>query len=268
MNQRIENTFARLKKSGRRALIPFLMAGYPDKETSSRLLCQLPKHGADLVEMGIPFSDPAADGGEIRNAGREALALNFSIRSVPEMIAKFRAANPDTPLILMGYYNPVFHYGLKHFARDIRRAGADGMILVDLPPEEDADLRAAFGEELFLVRLITPTTDPQRLTLISSHARGFLYYVTITGITGTTAAEPSRVREHLELLKPSLPVVAGFGIKTPDNVREFAKIPALSGVVVGSALIKTIRESRDKTSPDEPLMRQMASYADALNPSS
>ena len=267
MTTRIHQTFERLKQDGKQALIPFLTAGYPTMELSRQLLCALPKYGADLVECGIPFSDPAADGKEIRRAGKTALELGFRLQSIFDLVALFRRANPETPLILMGYYNPIFHYGVKEFANDILQAGADGLILVDLPPEEGEEVLSVLPEELCLIRLITPTTDAQRLKIICAQARGFLYYVTITGITGTTAAQPSQVQKHLRALQPPLPIVAGFGIKTIGQIRQFAAIPELAGVVVGSALIKTLRmhAAGPKREVHAILKAKLAAYAKGLN---
>ena len=268
MTTRIEQTLARLKQDGRSALIPFLTAGYPDPAMSTQLLCDLPKHGADMVECGIPFSDPAADGTAIRNAGKKALELGFTLKTIFDTIDQFRRANPTTPLILMGYYNPIFHYGVQEFVNASRQAGADGMILVDLPPEEEAEVTRVLPDDLCLIRLITPTTDRRRLKIICAHAQGFLYYVTITGITGTTAAQPTQVQQHLQTLRPPLPVVAGFGIKTVAQIRQFAAMPELAGVVVGSALIATLRKHSTPTDARRGLMRQLTSYAKGLRPAS
>ena len=256
---RLETTFAATHKEGRAALVCFLTAGYPDIATGTELLCSLPRHGADIVELGIPFSDAAADGEIIRKASYQALRQGIDMERILLTARRFRKENPRTPLVLMGYYNPVFFYGTHAFLEKAADAGVDGLILVDLPPEEEEEVTRA-ETDLSLIHLITPTTDKERLNKISRAARGFLYYVSITGITGTRSPELERVKRHLAELAPQLPVAIGFGIKEPQQVREFGKLA--QAVVVGSSLLRTIRDYGDEAGSR--LMRQVESYARVL----
>ena len=255
---RMETTFAAARKEGRAALVCFLTGGYPDLATSADLLCSLPRHGADIVELGIPFSDASADGRIIRRASHQALRKGINMERILEMARRFREENPRTPLVLMGYYNPVFFYGTQAFFGKAATAGVDGMILVDLPPEEEEVTRAETDPSL--IHLITPTTDKRRLSRIGRSARGFLYYVSITGITGTRSPEPEQVKRHLAELSPHLPVAVGFGIKEPKQAREFGELA--QAVVVGSSLIRTIQEHGKEAGSR--LMRQVEGYARAL----
>jgi len=235
---RIERRFARLREEGRAGLVIYLTAGDPDPETSLRLFQGLAGAGADLIEIGMPFSDPMADGPAIQAAGQRALKAGMTLRKTLAMVRALREADPDTPYVLMGYYNPIYRYGADAFARDAVAAGVDGAIVVDLPPEEDAELAApARAAGLSIVRLATPTSDEARLPAIVGGAGGFLYYVAITGITGTSSADAASVNAAVARLRrfTGLPIAVGFGIKTPAQAAEVAK--AADAAVVGSALV-------------------------------
>ena len=241
---RIAAAFAACAKDNRAAFIPFVMAGDPDQVTAQKVLNALPAAGADIVELGIPFSDPMADGPVIAAAGLRALKAGMNVKKVLEMAASFRTANPATPLVLMGYLNPIYIYGYEAFARDAAKAGVDGIILVDLPPEEANEVEPLLTEQgISLVRLIAPTSVPGRLKELATGASGYLYYISVTGITGAAAATQSDVAGAMKHIKAAtgLPVCVGFGIKTAEDVTRFN---AAEGVVVGSALVKKIEESK------------------------
>jgi tryptophan synthase alpha chain len=233
---RLDKTFARLGE--RTAFVAYLMGGDPDLETSFELMAGLPGAGVDIIELGMPFTDPAADGPTIEEAGLRSLAAGTKLDNILDMVRRFRKADADTPIILMGYANPVHHRGYAQFAQDMAEAGADGAILVDLPPEEDGELRAAFETHgLALIRLATPTTDAARLPRVVAGTKGFVYYVSMTGITGSSDAQASGLDARVEAVRAAakLPVVVGFGIKTPERAAEIAAIA--DGVVVGSAIV-------------------------------
>lgn len=237
---RIEKTFANLDRP---ALISFIMAGDPDYETSLDLLKSLPAAGADIIELGMAFTDPMADGPVIEAAGLRALKAGASLKQTLKMVKAFREGNQDTPIVLMGYANPLYAYGLDAFAKDASAAGADGILLVDMPPEESADLEAALQENgLDLIRLITPTTDEKRLKTLLRGAGGFLYYVAITGVTGAASANLEAVHSHVTQIKgqTEMPVAVGFGIKTPDDAAQFATFA--DGVVVGSSIVQALAD--------------------------
>ena len=246
MSQRIAHTFAKLREKKQTALIPFIMAGDPNAATTAALLDALAKNGADLIEIGMPFSDPMADGPVIQAAGLRALQDGMTIKAVLKLVKTFRKNHPGTPVILMGYYNPIYRYG-PHFCKDAAEAGADGLILVVLPPEEDKELRASLEEnKLSLIRLIAPTSDDSRLKSLSASASGFVYYISITGITGAKAADTDvakRKVDHLRLYT-SLPVAVGFGIKTAKQAKQVAEFA--DAVVVGSALVDVISKEKTK----------------------
>ncbi len=239
--QRISRRFAALRQQGRSGLITFITAGDPDLGTSMEILRRLPAAGADLIELGLPFSDPMADGPAIQAASQRALRAGQTLRRTLGMVAAFRQADGETPIVLMGYYNPIYSYGPKAFAADAKRAGVDGVIVVDLPPEEADELyRPASAVGLDLIFLAAPTTDEARLPQVLAHARGFLYYVSITGVTGTRSADAgeveaalARIRQHTEL-----PVAVGFGIRTPEQAATIAAVA--DAAVVGSALVGVI----------------------------
>ena len=235
---RIKTRFAELKRTGRKGLITFIMGGDPDSARSQALLDALPKAGADLIEIGMPFSDPMADGPAIQAAGLRALASGATLASVLAQVKRFRKQDPATPVILMGYYNPIYRYGVETFCNDAAACGADGVILVDLPPEEEDEFtKHAEPCGLHLIRLIAPTTDASRLKLLVRRAGGFLYYISITGVTGTASAKSKDVKSGIALLRAHspLPIAAGFGIKTPQQAADAARYS--DAVVVGSALV-------------------------------
>lgn len=239
---RLETTFKALGEEGRKALITFTMAGDPDVDTSVALLDELAK-SADILEIGMPFTDPMADGPAIQAAGLRALANKVGMNETFGIVQKFRSKNSGTPIVLMGYFNPVFNYGIEKFMKDCATFGVDGLIIVDIPPEEAKEIAPLAQQNgLSLIRLITPTTDEARLGKILEGASGFLYYVSITGVTGTASADPVKVGKHIAAIKTktNLPVVAGFGIRTPADAAAMAKIA--DGVVVGSAFVQQIGE--------------------------
>jgi tryptophan synthase alpha chain len=240
---RIEKTFNALAKSGRKGLITFIMGGDPNLSASQGVLDALPGAGADIIEIGIPFSDPMADGPVIQAAGLRALSAGTQLKDVLGLVTTFRIKNHATPIILMGYYNPVYHYGVKAFCEAALLAGVDGVILVDLPPEEEEEfVSIADNYNIKLIRLIAPTTEDKRLEMLTRHAGGFLYYIAIAGITGTKSADMETLQTRLGQLKlqTKLPVVAGFGIKTPEQAAQTAQY--CDAVVVGSALVDVIQK--------------------------
>jgi tryptophan synthase alpha chain len=243
---RIEKRFAALKAEGRAGLVVYLTAGDPDIETSTRLFEGIAAAGADLIEIGMPFSDPMADGPLIQAAGMRALKGGMTLRKTLAMVKGLRAHDPDTPYVLMGYYNPIYRYGAGAFANDAAAAGVDGLIIVDLPPEEDPELDAPARQAgLDLVRLATPTSDAHRLPKIVDRASGFIYYVAIAGITGTHSAEAGAVYEAVARLRrfTNLPIVVGFGIKTPQQAADIARVA--DAVVVASALVDRLARNLD-----------------------
>src|SRR6476619_2638975 len=222
---RIERRFAQLKQEGRAGLVVYLVAGDPDPDTSFALFSGVAEAGADLIEIGMPFSDPMADGPSIQAAALRALKAGATLRSTLAMVRRLRERDADTPFVLMGYYNPIYRYGAEAFAKDAVAAGVDGAIIVDLPPEEDVELAMpARAAGLDIVRLATPTSDEARLPSIVTHASGFIYYVAIAGITGTRSAEAASVQDAVARLRrfTNLPVAVGFGIKTPVQAAEVA----------------------------------------------
>ncbi len=258
---RIEKIFAALERP---ALITFITAGDPDYETSVEILLQLPEGGADIIELGMPFSDPMADGPVIQAASQRALAADGDMKQTLKMVQQFRGKNDETPIVLMGYFNPVMVYGVQQFAQDATASGVDGVILVDLPPEEDGELQEAAKENgLDIIRLITPTTDEQRLKTLLNGASGFLYYVSITGVTGAAKADMSKLKPHIEQIKKhtDLPIAIGFGIKTPDDAVQMGQIG--DGVVVGSAIVQTIANT-DKNEAAQAVTAQVKALSEGL----
>lgn len=236
---RISARFSDLKKHNRTAFVPFITAGDPGTDTTAALLERLPAAGADLIELGVPFSDPMADGPAIQASSQRALAAGMTLAKVLDLVRKFRRREDKTPLVLMGYYNPIHKYGTARFAKDAAEAGVDGLITVDLPPEEDEVLRLpAAAHGLDIVRLATPTTDDARLRTILEGAGGFLYYVSITGVTGTKTFAEDEVRAAVTRLQlaTGLPVAVGFGIKTPEHAAGVAMFA--DAAVVGSAIVE------------------------------
>jgi tryptophan synthase alpha chain len=243
---RIDRRFAELKREGRAGLVTFITAGDPDYDTSLAVLKALPQAGADLIELGMPFSDPMADGPAIQAASQRALKAGQTMKKTLAMVRAFRAGDDTTPIVLMGYYNPIYVYPVDRFIADAVQAGADGLIVVDMPPEEDAELRpAATAAGLNFIRLATPTTDAKRLPAVLANTSGFVYYVSIAGITGTAAPDIAAVGAHVGRIKSQtgLPIAVGFGVKTEEQVSALARVA--DGVVVGSALVAAIAQSLD-----------------------
>jgi tryptophan synthase alpha chain len=241
---RLPETFARLKKESRAAFVPFITAGDPDMETSFAILQQLPGCGADVIELGMPFTDPMADGPAVQASSVRALKSGATMAKVLKMVEKFRKTDKTTPIVLMGYYNPIHAYGTARFARDVAVAGVDGLIVVDLPIEEDEVLRLpAKAQGVDLIRFVTPTTDEARLKRIAAEASGYLYYVSVAGVTGTKAVPEDEVRDALTRVKAAtdLPCTVGFGIRNAQQAAAIARVA--DGVVVGSAIVSKVAEN-------------------------
>ena len=239
---RIDRCFAALKRDGRRAFVAFVTAGDPDYETSKAILLGLPDAGADVIEIGMPFSDPRAAGPAVQASSLRALKAGQTMKRTLELVREFRARDKDTPIILMGYYNPIYVYPVEAFLEEAKEAGVDGMIVVDVPPEADSELcLPAIDHGLSFIRLATPTTDDARLPAVLANTSGFVYYVSITGTTGAATPVVSDVRAQVARIKRStpLPVVVGFGVRTPEQARVISE--TADGVVVGSALVEAIR---------------------------
>lgn len=246
MTTRIDTRFAQLARDGRAALVTFLMAGDPDPATSLALVRALPKAGADVIELGMPFTDPMADGPAIQAAGLRALGAGMTLAKTLDLVRAFRTGDAATPIVLMGYFNPIYVYGVERFLADAKSAGVDGLIVVDLPPEEDAELcLPALAAGVDFVRLATPTTDDKRLPAVLKHTAGFVYYVSITGITGTATPDFGQVATAVARIKrhTKLPVAVGFGVRTAEHAAAIAR--GADGVVVGSALIDALCGSLD-----------------------
>ena len=244
MTSRLDNRFAACRREARAALVTFITAGDPDFDTSLALLKRLPASGADVIELGMPFTDPMADGPVIQAAGLRALKAGQTLARTLAMVRGFREADADTPIILMGYYNPIFIYGVDRFLAEARDAGVDGFIVVDLPPEQDEEFcLPALAAGLSFIRLATPTTDEKRLPAVLANTSGFVYYVSVTGITGSSVPDYSKVGEAVRRIKghTELPVAVGFGVKTAENAAEVAA--HADGVVVGTALISVLKQS-------------------------
>lgn len=244
MTTRIDTCFINLRAQKRAALVAFVMAGDPDPETSLAIIKGLPGAGVDIIEIGMPFSDPMADGPAIQAAGLRALKAGMTLKKTLALAREVRATNPNTPLILMGYYNPIYVYGVPRFIEDAKAAGVDGFIVVDLPPEEDDEFCIPVREAgLSFIRLATPTTDEARLPKVLAHTSGFVYSVSIAGITGAGSAAQDQIARQVTRIRSQtdLPVVVGFGIKTAQQVQETA--PHADGVVVGSAIVNQIAHS-------------------------
>lgn len=244
---RIRRRFQELREAGRGGLITFITAGDPDRDTCLALLTKLPQAGADLVELGMPFTDPMADGPAIQVSSQRALKNGIKLRQILDMVCAFRAQDNETPLILMGYYNPIYSYGPTRFLSDSREAGVDGLIVVDLPPEEDEELcLPSLKAGVNFIRLATPTTDEHRLPAVLANTSGFVYYVSIMGITGTRSAATTQIAEAVARLRrhTDLPVAVGFGIKTAEQAADVAAIA--DAAVVGSALVERIKVGLDE----------------------
>jgi tryptophan synthase alpha chain len=242
---RIDAKFAELTAVGKKAFVAYVMAGDPDYATSLELVRGLPEAGVDIIELGLPFTDPMADGPTIQLAGQRALAAGMSLEKTLQLARDFRAGDDTTPIVLMGYYNPIYNRGVDTFLVDAKEAGIDGLIVVDLPPEEDEELCIpAQAAGLNFIRLATPTTDDKRLPKVLTNTSGFVYYVSITGITGAAAAEATDVGPEVARIKAKtdLPVIVGFGIRTPETSRAIASVA--DGAVVGSAIVAMMGEGK------------------------
>ena len=246
MTTRLGTRFKACADQGRAALVTFVMAGDPDFDTALALLKALPAAGADVIELGVPFTDPMADGPAIQAAGLRALTAGQTLAKTIAMVRAFRESDSETPIVLMGYYNPVYIYGVERFLTDAKDAGVDGLVVVDLPPEEDSELcLPALKAGLNFIRLATPTTDDKRLPTVLANTSGFVYYVSITGITGAATPDANVVGQAVARIKrhTNLPVAVGFGVRTPEQAAAIAA--GADGVVVGSALIDALRRSLD-----------------------
>jgi tryptophan synthase alpha chain len=242
---RIETKFATLRAEGRKAFVAYIMAGDPDLATSLDLMKGLPAAGVDVIELGMPFTDPMADGPTIQLAGQRALEGGQTLQKTLDMVAEFRKGDGTTPIVMMGYYNPIYSRGVDRFLKDAVAAGIDGLIVVDLPPEEDAELCIpAQKAGINFIRLATPTTDDRRLPKVLQNTSGFVYYVSITGITGAAAAQAVDVAPEVARIKAAtdLPVIVGFGIRSPETARSIASVA--DGAVVGSAIVKMVEEKK------------------------
>lgn len=243
---RIDATFARLAEAGRAGLVAFITAGDPDVETSAAILAGLPDAGADVIELGMPFSDPMADGPAVQEASLRALKAGASLAKTLDMVEAFRKHDDTTPIVLMGYYNPIYVYGVDAFLARAQAVGVDGLIVVDLPPEADDEVcLPAASHGISFIRLATPTTDEKRLPRVLQNTSGFVYYVSITGVTGSASPKPTDVAEHVARISQHtpLPVCVGFGVKTPAQAAALSEVA--DGVVVGSAIVSQIKQSLD-----------------------
>lgn len=264
MSERLKECFDSLKQGGRKALVTYVTAGDPDESSTESILETLVAGGADIIEIGMPFTDPMADGPAIQAAALRALEAGMTLSKTLDIVKSFRAKNQSTPIILMGYLNPIEQFGYEKFCKVAGEFGVDGLILVDLPPEEISDIDSfARANSLDIIRLVTPTTDMKRLQTILDGASGFLYYVSITGVTGTKSADTKRVHPHIAEIKEhtDLPVMVGFGIKTPEDALEMSR--EADGVVVGSALVDCIFKSEEKQRLDN-LKQAVSGLSNAL----
>lgn len=265
-NSRIEKRFAALKSAGRGALVTFVTAGDPDYDTSLEIVKGLPAAGADLIELGMPFSDPMAEGPPVQASSLRALKAGMTLTKTLELVRTFRKGDSDTPIILMGYYNPIYSYGVERFVADAKVAGVDGLIVVDLPPEEDSELcLPSLKAGLHWIRLATPTTDDKRLPTVLNNTSGFIYYVSIMGITGTAAVPTDHVREAVTRLRKhtDLPIAVGFGIRTPEQAGAISGIA--DAAVVGSALVDAVKAELDDNGKAKPgLAAKVLALVDSL----
>ncbi|MEC8621724.1 MAG: tryptophan synthase subunit alpha [Pseudomonadota bacterium] len=262
---RIKNTFEEVATDNRAALITFITAGDPNIETSMKILGALPDAGADLIELGMPFTDPMADGPIIQLSSQRALRSGHNTSRTLEMVKKFRRQNQHTPIILMGYFNPIYNYGISKFCDDASTAGVDGLIVVDLPPEEDEQLRKpAKTSNIDFIRLTTPTSDTKRLPKLVTNASGFIYHVSVAGITGAQTAEQKSLKKSLSQIRKytDLPIAVGFGIKTPEDVMNISKIA--DAAVVGSAIVEKIADGSDSAHMVENILGFVRSLSNAV----
>lgn len=265
MNARIQARFAQLAAEERAALVTYLCAGDPDYDTSLTLLKGLPGAGVDIIELGMPFSDPMADGPTIQAAALRALRAGQTQRKTLEMVRQFREHDQTTPLVLMGYYNPIHRYGALEFMRDASEAGVDGLLIVDLPAEHDAELGPLSRQYgIDMIRMATPTTDAQRLPKVLAQASGFLYYVSLNGVTGVGQADGARVRDAIGAIRQqsAIPVCVGFGVRTPQQAASFAR--DAEGVVVGSALVECIERAETGEKAVEAVLKLTGQLAAAV----
>src|ERR1041385_3826926 len=265
MTTRIDKRFAALKQEGRAALVTFVSAGDPDEETSLAIVKALPAAGADVIELGMPFTDPMADGPAVQAAGLRALQAGQTMVKTLAQVREFRKADDATPIVLMGYYNPIYIYGVERFLADARAAGVDGLIVVDLPPEEDEELcLPALKAGLNFIRLATPTTDDRRLPAVLRHTSGFVYYVSITGITGAATPDTVAVGAAVARIKrhTKLPVAVGFGVKNAGQAKAIAQ--GADGVVVGSALVDALRGSLKDSKPTAQSVNAVTNLVSAI----
>ncbi len=262
---RIETRFKELKEAGRKGLVTFVTAGDPSLQGSNDVLNILPEAGADFIEIGMPFSDPMADGPAIQASSLRALENGMTVQGTLDLAKTLRSNHADTPIVLMGYYNPIYKYGREVFITAASESGVDGLIIVDLPPEEDHEIRP-MAEKLGIdiIRLITPTTVGTRLDKVLAGASGFLYYVSITGVTGTKSANIDEIAKHMEVIKSKtdLPVAVGFGIKTPEDAANMSKV--CDGVIVGSAIVQTMSENKDNPEMPQMVSEQVKALAKAI----
>ena len=265
MSKRIAASFAKAKQENRGILGIFVSAGDPDTNTSIKILDGLVESGVDMIELGMPFSDPMADGPAIQAASLRAIKSGMTLRGSLEIASQFRKKHSDTPLILMGYYNPIYRYGVELFLKDAQAAGADGLIIVDLPPEEDVELcDPSQNSELDFIRLITPTTLGDRLPFVLEKASGFIYYVSIAGVTGTKSAQMESISSAVNRIKQvsDLPVVTGFGIRTAEQAAHIASLG--DGAIVGSAVVEIIAESNTQNLSAEDTARKVSNFTKSL----
>ncbi|MCB2081253.1 MAG: tryptophan synthase subunit alpha [Rickettsiales bacterium] len=262
MSNRISQCFSELKKSGQKALITYVMANDPDQVTTLEILQTLAESGADIIELGLPFSDPMADGPAIQEAANRALRSGGSTERTLEIVKEFRQNNTTTPIVLMGYYNPIYRYGVEKFVSDAVVSGVDGIIIVDLPPEEAEEFTQYSNPAgLDFIRLTTPTTDTKRAEVVLSDTTGFVYYISVAGVTGTRSASTDSITKAVKNLRKltKLPICAGFGIKTPEQAAAIA--PCVDGVVVGSAIIEYVKQ---RATPDVSIMSQLSAFVKSL----
>ena len=264
---RIEKKFKFLKKEGRAAFVPFIMAADPTLDLSLDILKGLPAAGADIIELGVLFSDPMADGPAIQAAGLRAKSAGANLRQTLSMVSEFRKVDDTTPIILMGYYNPIYIYGNEKFLIDAKNSGVDGLIVVDLPPEEDKELcLPALKKGLHFIRLATPTTDENRISTVLNNTSGFVYYVSIAGVTGSKSASSEEVHSAVKNIKKytELPIAVGFGIKTPEQAAIVSR--AADAAVVGSAIVKVIEDNIDETgTPSDNLVDNVLEFVSSLS---
>lgn len=262
---RIDTVFETLKSDNRTAFLGFVMAGDPDYDTALKIIQGLPESGVDILEIGMPFTDPMADGVTIQHAGQRALKAGQTLQKTLDLVADFRKTNTCTPVVLMGYYNPIYIYGVKPFLAACTSVGVDGVLVVDLPPEEDKELCIpAYKSQVNYIRLATPTTVEKRIKTVMYNASGFVYYVSMAGITGTKHIDVSAVKKSLKKLRPytNLPIVVGFGVKTAQDVMALSKVA--DGVVVGSAIVNVIAQSLDNGQATDKTVSDALRYVQTL----